>query len=71
VAPEAAAWLALYAAWKNGVPWQAGGLKDQPALYVQMMHIIDAAVNEITQQKLEEQEKQISQISRRSPKGRW
>ncbi len=50
-------WLVLYGSWKEGVLWAAGGLRDQPALYVRAMMVLDSAVNEITKEKQEEQEK--------------
>ena len=63
--PEVTLWLQLYAAYKAGFLWAEGGIKDQPAAYVHAMRIIDAAVNQIEKERLEEARKEASKGRRK------
>ena len=57
---EVTTWLSLYSMYKAGFLWREGGIRDQPAAYVHAMKIIDAAVNQIEREQLEESKKNIS-----------
>lgn len=52
-------WLRLYGHYKAGQLFTAGGIADQPALYLDAMEIIEGAVNKVNAEKreLEEQKK--------------
>lgn len=46
VTDESREWLALYAHYAKGHLLRAGGVEDQPAIYLQAMRVIASAVSE-------------------------
>lgn len=44
VTPQVMAWLSLYSHYAAGHLYQAGGIADQPALFMAAMRLIDGAV---------------------------
>jgi hypothetical protein len=43
---DAAPWIELYGHYTAGHLYQAGGVSDQPAIYMQVMRLIDGVVKE-------------------------
>jgi hypothetical protein len=50
-------WIALYGHYQNGHLYRAGGVEEQPAIYMAVMRLIDGAVK---QSRNEEASKRIS-----------
>ena len=46
IEPWCVFYIQLYRHYKNGILWNAGGVADQPILYLRMMEIIENEVND-------------------------
>jgi hypothetical protein len=43
---DASPWIQIYGHYANGHLYRAGGVADQPAIYMEIMRLIDGAVKE-------------------------